>query len=75
MKKTKYKWIGKFAEAAGLSRAGAFKALERNDPQMWGKYAAYLEKRNRRALTALEDAQARVSNARNVSITAALAAQ
>ncbi len=62
MKAIKYKAIGKFAKAVGLSRSGAFKALEANDAQAWGQYAAFLEQRNRRQLTALEDAKARVSN-------------
>lgn len=62
MKQVKYKFIGAFAVSVGLSRSGAFKALEANDPKLWGKYAAFLEQRTRRQLTALETAKARVSN-------------
>jgi len=75
MKQVKYKYIGDFAKSARISRAGAFKALERNDEMMWGKYAAYLEQHNRRALTALESAKARVSNAHKISLATAIAAQ
>lgn len=62
MKQVKYKFIGAFAASVNLSRSGAFKALEANDEKLWGKYAAFLEQRNRRQLTALETAKARVSN-------------
>lgn len=77
-KQTKYKEIVKFAEAAGVSRSGAYKALEANNAQVWGQYAAFLEEHNRRQLTALQDAKARVSNAKPASkskIAALVAAQ
>lgn len=76
-KKTKYELIGAFSEAIGMSRAGVYKALETGDVELWGKYAAYLEDRNHKQLTALEDAKARVSSARKLikSEIAALVAQ
>lgn len=63
MKQVKYKFIGAFAVSVGLSRSGAFKALEANDEIMWGKYAAFLEARHRKQMAAVQTAKARVLNA------------
>ena len=74
MKKMKYRSIKDFSKYAGISRAGAFKALERNDVKTWGQYVAFLEERDKRQMTEVDKLKARASNASKVSITAALVA-
>lgn len=72
-KQTKYKYIKEFARLARISRTWAFNALEGQSPEMWERYASFLESRAER----LRAAKARASNARQLSEPefAALAAQ
>ena len=64
----KYERIGLFAEFIGMTRAGAFKALEREDPEVWGKYAAFMEGYRAEKREIVNEARARVSNAKVVNL-------
>lgn len=62
-KQMKYKYIKEFARLAGISRTWAFNALEGQSPEMWERYADFLENRAER----LKAAKTRASNARQLT--------
>ena len=64
----KYERIGLFAASIQMTRAGAFKALEREDPEVWGKYAAFMEQHRAEQREIVNEARARVSNAKVVNL-------
>lgn len=65
---TKYRHIGEFAESLGVSRAGAYKALDRADVETWGAYVAFLEKRRETIETTVKSLKHRASNAVQIEI-------
>lgn len=65
---TKYRHIKAFAKHAGITRAGAFKALERADVEMWGQYVAFLERRQDRIAREVKNLKARASNAVQIEV-------
>ena len=65
---TKYRYIKEFAKSAGITRSGAFKALERQDVEAWGEYVAFLETRREQNTEKVKQLQARASNAVQIEI-------
>lgn len=65
---TKYRHIKEFAASLGVSRAGVYKALDREDVEMWGAYVAFLEKRRNGIREAVKNLKHRASNAVQIEI-------
>lgn len=65
---TKYRHIKEFAASLGVSRAGVYKALDREDVEMWGAYVAFLEKRRENIEREVKSLKHRASNAVQIEI-------
>lgn len=61
--KTKYPGIVDFANKIGLTRVGVFQALERNDPDVWEKYAEFRVLVERKAAKRVIEAKRKASRA------------
>lgn len=66
--RTKYRHIGEFAQAARISRAAIYKALDRADVKMWGAYTAFLEQRREHIEREVKSLKHRASNAVQIQI-------
>lgn len=65
---TKYRHIKEFAASLGVSRAGVYKALDREDVETWGAYVAFLEKRRENIEREVKSLKHRASNAVQIEI-------
>lgn len=65
---TKYRHIKEFAASIEISRAGVYKALDREDVEMWGAYVAFLEKRREAIETTVKSLKHRALNAVQIEI-------